>query len=112
LTLDKNFKGPDHAASLDVEEFSQLVRDIRIAEATLGKGRKLPSFNELSTRKVIRRTLYTKTSLRKGDIITDDSIQAIRSQVGIKSEFFFSVLGKTLSKAVDVNMPLAWSDFE
>jgi sialic acid synthase SpsE len=112
LTLDKSSQGPDHAASLDAKEFTELVNDIRAAEAALGKGRKLPTIEELNTRKVIRRTLFAKKPLRNGDVITTESVHAIRSQVGIKSEFFFEVIGKTLTKDVEANTPLAWSDFE
>jgi sialic acid synthase SpsE len=112
LTLDKNGNGPDHAASLNVEEFSQLIRDIRVAEQTLGDGRKIPAIEELSTRKVIRRALFTTTSLSKGDLVTEDSIIAIRSQVGIKSEHFFKVLGSTLSRDIAEGAPIHWSDLE
>jgi N-acetylneuraminate synthase len=36
ITLDKNMAGSDHASSLDDQEFSAMVKDIRIAERSLG----------------------------------------------------------------------------
>jgi N-acetylneuraminate synthase len=112
LTLDKKSAGPDHAASLDVKEFSQMVQDVRVAESTLGDGRKILSPAEFSTREVIRRALFTTKSLSMGDAITIESINAIRSQTGIKSRYFFEVIGRTLAKDVAANSPLTWSDLK
>lgn len=36
ITLDKTMKGTDHVCSLSPSEFQQLVRDIRVIEASLG----------------------------------------------------------------------------
>lgn len=36
ITLDKGLKGTDHVCSLTPAEFAQLVRDVRVIEASLG----------------------------------------------------------------------------
>ncbi len=38
VTLDKSWKGSDHAASLEPEELTELVRSIRTVERALGTG--------------------------------------------------------------------------
>jgi len=38
VTLDKTWKGSDHAASLEPAELAELVRAIRLVEASMGSG--------------------------------------------------------------------------
>lgn len=38
VTLDKTWKGSDHAASLEPPELAELVRSIRLVERALGSG--------------------------------------------------------------------------
>ena len=41
FTLNKNLKGPDHAASFNPKEFKTLVENIRKTEVILGKIKKV-----------------------------------------------------------------------
>lgn len=47
FTLDRNVQGPDQAASLEPNEFAEMVRCIRWTEAALGTGEKRPTLREL-----------------------------------------------------------------
>ncbi|KKN23430.1 hypothetical protein LCGC14_0905120 [marine sediment metagenome] len=53
LTLDRNMDGPDHQASLEPDEFAEMVRNIREVEKALGDGVKVPRECEAATMKVI-----------------------------------------------------------
>lgn len=55
LTLDRNAAGPDHAASLEPHQFSQLVQSVRIVESALGDGCKRVVEAEKGTAKIARR---------------------------------------------------------
>jgi sialic acid synthase SpsE len=46
FTLDREMPGPDHRASLEPEEFAEMVRGIRIVESALGDGDKRPGAGE------------------------------------------------------------------
>lgn len=37
ITLDKKQEGPDHASSLDIDEFNRMVKLVRIAETAIGE---------------------------------------------------------------------------
>lgn len=79
VTLDKTWKGSDHAASLEPPELAELVRSIRLVERALGSGLKQmlpcekPCHDKVilspqeNTRKFKRgftfRTLFSKCSL-------------------------------------------------
>ena len=46
LTLDVNMEGPDHPASLEADDFKQMVKSIRNIEQAIGDGIKVPSSSE------------------------------------------------------------------
>jgi len=54
LTLDRNLPGPDHKASLEPDEFKQMVIAIRNVEQAMGDGIKRPCKRELEVRDLIR----------------------------------------------------------
>jgi N,N'-diacetyllegionaminate synthase len=57
LTLDKNFSGPDHKASLEPHEFAEMVRCIRDVEKAMGSSIKEPTPSELKVRDAIRKKM-------------------------------------------------------
>ena len=60
LTLDKNLQGPDHKASLEPNEFREMVNSIRIVEKALGSGIKKVSEVEIDNSKVARKSIVAK----------------------------------------------------
>jgi sialic acid synthase SpsE len=68
LTLDKSDNGPDHAASLNPREFSQMVQLIRDAELALGDGEKRLMPSETENRDHLRKGLYASRDLAAGEI--------------------------------------------
>ncbi len=55
ITLDRTMWGSDHAASLEPQGLSHLVRDVRIIEAARGDGRKRVFPGEEEPRRRLRR---------------------------------------------------------
>lgn len=78
FTLDCALPGPDHKASLDVVMFSEMIKQIRLTETILGSDIKQPTPVELQNKPVVRRGLYLKRSVKKGELISMDDIQALR----------------------------------
>ena len=54
ITLDRAMYGSDQAASLEVQDFLKLVRDIRTLPVIMGNGEKILSSDELAVRKKLR----------------------------------------------------------
>lgn len=54
ITLDRAMYGSDQAASLEVEDFLKLVKDIRVIEQALGSGEKFLSQAEAETKQKLR----------------------------------------------------------
>ena len=65
ITLNKNFKGPDHKASLNIKEFKEMVLNIRNLELMLGTENKIPTQIETNNLKSTRKSIYINKKLKR-----------------------------------------------
>jgi sialic acid synthase SpsE len=108
FTLDKNLPGPDHKASLDPEEFSQMVRAIRRVESALGDGIKKPADCERKNMPIARKSLVALRDIRPGERLTGDMVTIKRPGDGISPRDLEKVLGLQVVKAVGADEVLTW----
>ena len=94
ITLEKKMIGPDHAASMEPEEFYKFVQSIRRTEVLLGSEKKEPSTNEMKIKKNIRKSIVAKYKIKKGEVITEKNIISKRPEGGISSLYWNKVIGK------------------
>jgi N-acetylneuraminate synthase len=92
FTTDRTLPGPDQTASLDVEGFARMVRDIRLVEAALGDSRKLPRASEIHNRKVARKSIVANRSLKQGDRLSWDAMSFKRPGNGVSPMKAWSVV--------------------
>ncbi len=96
LTIDRGMRGSDHRASVEGEEFKQLVQYIRMFEKARGSGIKDVHPSELELRKKLGKTLVAIKDIRKGDVIDWENagckcsfhgeiVQDVREIIGRKS---------------------------
>ena len=97
LTLDRSLPGPDHKASLEEEQFSQMVKDIRAVELALGHGRKTPQTCEQDTRSIARQYIVAAKALSRGQIIEEDDLTTARTGEGLEPSLLWELIG-TISK--------------
>ena len=81
LTLDRKSRGPDHYASLDPHEFSQLVSSVRNIEKAMGEFEKRITPSELSNRNLIRRSVYAAQDITAGNRIDESDLVMLRPHV-------------------------------
>lgn len=110
FTLDKTLPGPDQASSLEPHEFSALVKGVRKIEKALGHGNKVPFPVELELAKVARKSIVTRRSLKKDEVIKYSSITAKRPGTGIPAIELEKILGRRLVRNVGPNHLIQWSD--
>ena len=94
FTLDKRSDGPDHRASLEPEELSLMVRQIREVEQAMGDGIKRPTISERANIRVIRRSLVAARPIRKGEFFTERNLTAKRPGGGISPLFIWDLAGR------------------
>lgn len=94
FTISRNMEGPDHKASLEPNELTEMVRSIRHIESALGKGDKIPSPSERKNIVVARKSIVAKTYINAGDELTEDNITVKRPGSGISPMKWYEVIGK------------------
>ena len=108
FTLDRDLPGPDHSASLTVEELTQLIRQIRDVEAALGSPIKAPNAVELPVRAVVRRSVMARRTLPAGHALTADDLILLRPATGIEPKHFDALPGRVLGTAIEAGQALTW----
>lgn len=103
--LDKSIGGPDADFSLDVEEFSEMVKHIRNTEKLLGKVSYEISEKVKNNRKFAR-SLFVVKDVKVGEVLTSDNVRSIRPGYGMHPEHYYSILGKKFSREVGKGTPL------
>ncbi len=106
FTLDKTLPGPDHKASLDPAELSQLVTQAREVERSLGDGIKKPQPSEADVTQVARKSLFVNKAMRAGDLLTADDIICLRPGDGISPTEIDTITGCRLNVDVEAFSPL------
>ncbi len=112
FTLDRGLPGPDHRASLEPAQLTELVRAIRVVEEALGDGVKAPTAGELGNRMVARRSLAAAVDLPAGVALSRESLCALRPATGIPPASLPAVIGRTLARARRAGELIGWSDLE
>jgi sialic acid synthase SpsE len=100
FTLDKNLPGPDHKASISVEELFTLVRQIRDIETALGSGIKEPHPIEHDCTQVARKSLVAARNLPAGHQLTQADILIKRPGTGIPPADLEKLIGLTLAQSI------------
>jgi len=107
LTLSRAEGGPDHAFSLEPEEFKTLVEAVRMAESSLGQIQYGPTPRELSTL-AFRRSLFVVRDIRKGEPFTPENVRSIRPANGLHPRHLSEVLGRQAVRDIECGTPLTW----
>ncbi len=106
LTLDRNAEGPDHAASLEPDDFRRLVSAIRHIERARGDGIKTPKASEIKNIDIARKSIVAARSLKAGDVLKAEDITCKRPGSGRAPIDYWSLIGTTLTRAYEEEDPL------
>jgi len=93
ITLDSAATGPDHAASLEPDQFAEMVRAIRMTETSLGDGTKVPHPAEEDVKRIARRSVVARRPIHAGHILTADDLAVKRPGEGVSPMLWDSILG-------------------
>ena len=98
FTLDKNLEGPDHKASLEPDELKSMISAIRNIEIALGSSIKKPTESEISNIQIARKSIVTKTKIKKGDTLNDKNLSIKRPGSGISPMRWDNIVGTKAKK--------------
>lgn len=69
ITLDRTLPGPDHKASLEPDEIHELVKEIRVVEASIGEPVRFVSRGEFMNRQFLSKSLVAARNIKKGETL-------------------------------------------
>jgi N-acetylneuraminate synthase len=106
FTLDRSLPGPDHAASLEPDELSEMVRNLREVRAALGDGVKRASSSELHNIPVARKYLVAATRIQRGERFSPQNLTSKRAGGGISPMEYWRLLGSAASRDYERDDPI------
>ena len=114
ITLDREMEGPDHAASLEPEEFKALVTGIREVEAARGEklAERALSQGELINRENLAKSLVAARDIEAGTVISDDDIAVKSPGQGLSPLKMPALIGKTLKRRMAADDYFFQSDLD
>jgi sialic acid synthase SpsE len=111
LTLDRRLRGPDHATSLDPDQFALYVASVRQVDLALGSGEIGMTEDEADVRDVARKSVVAACDLRAGTVVTPEMLAIKRPAGGIEPDSFDALVGRKLAVDVVGDTPLTWQQF-
>ena len=112
ITVDRTLPGPDHSASLEPGEFTQMVTGIRRVTAMRGDGAKAPTPAERDTARVARRSVAAACDIPAGAQITEAMLVCRRPATGIAPRDIGLVVGARAREAIAAMTVLQWEQLE
>jgi len=98
FTLSRTMQGPDHAASLEPKELSEMVKAIRNIELALGDGIKKPSLSEIKNKAAARKSIVAARKIEAGEILSESNLAIKRPGTGISPMMWDEITGTRATK--------------
>jgi pseudaminic acid synthase len=105
--LSREIENPDASFSMEPDEFTKMVDDIRAAERAIGKVDYSISEKEKTSR-IFRRSIFAVEDIKAGEELTNDNIKIIRPGFGLKPKHWDKVIGKKAVNKIEKGTPLSF----
>lgn len=109
VTIKRTDGGPDAGFSMEMEEFIDMVRQIRNLEKALGKA----TFQLTEKQEDARggtRSLYVTKDIKAGEVFTEENVKSIRPGKGMHTMYYEELLGKKAARDIPFATPLSFGD--
>lgn len=102
ITHDRSFKGIDHEAALNPDEFERFVAMVREIEAARGSSVPRPfSDEELKYRKYSKKSIVASRNLPEGQKIDFDDVAIMRADaLGLPPDQIHQLIGRSTTRAI------------
>lgn len=102
FTLDRSLGGADSGFSLNVSEFSEMVKCVREAEEAIG----VPNYSVDMKNRKFARSLFASKDIKKGEVFSPENVRSIRPSDGLHPKYYDSIIGKAASCDIKFGSPL------
>jgi len=110
FTLDRTMKGGDHAASLEPQGFTKMVRDIRHIESAMGFPEKNIQTSEEPVFKKLAKSIVSTQPIHSGTIISRDMLTTKGPGTGISPTRLDEIIGKTAKSDIASDVVIQETD--
>lgn len=94
ITLDRTMVGPDHAASLEPDEFGAMVSGIRRVQTLFGNPYKVVTDSEMNNRDIIRKSIVAVSPIAEGEFLEEHKLGVIRPGTGLSPMHWPDLVGQ------------------
>jgi pseudaminic acid synthase len=109
--LNHEIGGPDAAFSLDESEFTEMVKQVRLTEKSLGE-RNYSLTPKQQSGKAFSRSLYPCQDIPKDTLITFDMVKSVRPGHSLHPMFLKELIGKKTTRPLVLGERISMKDFE
>lgn len=109
VTIKRADGGPDAGFSMEMEEFIDMVKQIRNLEKALGRETLELTPSQEDARGGTR-SLYVTKNIKAGEVFTADNIKSIRPGKGMHTMYYEDILGKKAARDLSFATPLSFGD--
>ncbi len=108
FTSDRLLNGPDHPFAADVEDMKLTVDGIRKLEKAMGSHIKQLTDCEKETVIIQRRSIFAKTFIKRGSIITLNMVDILRPAIGLLPKELSMVTGHIAKVDIQEGEAITW----
>lgn len=100
FTFDRKMEGPDHAASLEPDEFTALVKGTREIEEALGSTGEIRTVSqgEMINRENLAKSLVAAVNIKTGTIIKNEHVKVLSPGQGLSAQNYEKLIGKKITR--------------
>lgn len=112
FTLSCEDFGPDHAASLEPEQLSEMIGCINEVGMCLGTGEKQVSEIEMAQRNVFRKSIVAESPIACGTVVKKEHLSVKRPGYGIPPGNILDIVGKRVNRDIGQDECITWEMVE
>ena len=105
--IDRSIGGPDASFSMNEQEFAQMVKDIRMAEAAIGSV-SYELTDKMKSGREFSRSLYVAEDMKAGEVVTEQNVRSVRPGFGLHPKYLKDILGKNVHQDLEKGTRFAW----
>lgn len=112
ITIDRAMKGTDQAGSLGMDGIGRMVRDIRNLEESFGEEEIFIEEAVKSAKEKLERSLAATVDIKKGEVITEESLHMLSPGTGLKWKEQNLIIGKRAKQDINKDELILENDVE
>lgn len=103
VTLNRKMSGPDHSASIEMDELREMIKHIREVELALGTSEKKHYQSEDVLMSVLGKSIASTVFIPAGTLLTSDMLTTKGPSTGIPASELQSLVGKRVNQDIEAD---------